>query len=224
MWTVASDAIILFMLLSAYSSPITFPEPHFSWTSSSPTRTNCLPDRFASPLGYSYLGPTLLTYHLRSTMAETKLKGITRIDYEGISTRGWMVRLTRQGKRQQRFFNDREYGSKSKALQAAKRCYSQMVKDSPDIKTTKGRKTDRNTTGRVGVHLVKNVDARWKNAESFAYCASWIDTKGKRRKLSFAWNRYGKRHAWNLACLARELELADRKKVIDRYGPQKLNG
>ena len=99
-----------------------------------------------------------------------------------------------------------------------------MVKDSPDIKTTKGRKTDRNTTGRVGVHLVKNVDARWKNAESFAYCASWIDTKGKRRKLSFAWNRYGKRHAWNLACLARELELADRKKVIDRYGPQKLNG
>jgi hypothetical protein len=129
---------------------------------------------------------------------EPKYKGITRIDYQGISTRGWMVRLTRQGKRQQHFFNDRQ------------------------IQTARGRKTHRNTTGKVGVHLVKNVDPRWKNAESYAYCASWIDTKGKRRKISFAWNRYGKKHAWNLACMARERQISDRQRLIELYGPKKI--
>jgi hypothetical protein len=85
------------------------------------------------------------------------------------------------------------------------------------VQTAKGRKTHRNTTGQVGVHLVKNIDARWKNAESFAFCASWINSKGKRSKISFAWNRYGKKNAWNLACIARERELADRVKVIEIY-------
>ncbi|MFM8214843.1 MAG: transcriptional regulator [Pirellula sp.] len=155
-------------------------------------------------------------------MPASKHKGITRIDYEGLSTRGWMVRLTRQGIRQQHFFNDRQYGGKSKSLQAAKACYSKLVKESPSIQTAKGRKTHRNTTGKVGVHQVKNVDPRWKNAESYAYCASWIDSKGKRCKVSFAWNRYTKKHAWNLACLAREREINDRDKVIELYGPKKI--
>jgi hypothetical protein len=157
-----------------------------------------------------------------TTRKETKHKGITRIDYEGLSTRGWMVRLTRQGKRQQHFFNDRQYGGKTKALHAAKACYSKLVKAAPEIQTAKGRRTHRNTTGKVGVHLVKNVDRRWKNAESYAFCASWIDSKGKRRKVSFAWNRYGKKHAWNLACLAREREINDRDRVIELYGPKKI--
>ncbi len=156
-------------------------------------------------------------------MAETKHKGITRIDYEGSSTRGWMVRLTRQGKRQQKFFNDRTHGGKNKALLAAKNCYSQWVKQAPEIQTAKGRKTHRNTTGQVGVHLVKNVDARWKNAESYAFCASWIDPKGKRTKISFAWNRYGKKQAWTLACIAREREIADRQKILEIFESKKPN-
>ncbi|MFM2219868.1 MAG: hypothetical protein RL240_4186 [Planctomycetota bacterium] len=150
-------------------------------------------------------------------MVEPKIKGITRVDYEGSSTRGWMVRLTRQGKRQQQFFNDRTLGGKTKSLQAAKACYAKWLEQAPDVQTAKGRKTHRNTTGQVGVHLVKNIDARWKNAESFAFCASWINSKGKRSKISFAWNRYGKKNAWNLACIARERELADRVKVIEIY-------
>jgi len=158
----------------------------------------------------------------QAKQGEPKYKGITRIDYQGISTRGWMVRLTRQGKRQQHFFNDRQYGGKAASLRAAKACYSKLVKESPQIQTARGRKTHRNTTGKVGVHLVKNVDPRWKNAESYAYCASWIDTKGKRRKISFAWNRYGKKHAWNLACLARERQISDRQRLIELYGPKKI--
>jgi hypothetical protein len=157
-------------------------------------------------------------------MAEPKHKGITRIDYEGSSTRGWTVRLTRQGKRHQKFFNDRTYGGKNKALLAAKACYQSWVKQAPDIQTAKGRKTNRNTTGKVGVHLVKNVDARWKNAESYAFCASWIDPKGKRTKISFAWNRYGKKQAWILACIAREREINDREKILEILDSQKNDG
>jgi hypothetical protein len=157
-------------------------------------------------------------------MAEPKHKGITRIDYEGSSTRGWTVRLTRQGKRQQKFFNDRTYGGKNKALLAAKACYQNWVKQAPDIQTAKGRKTNRNTTGKVGVHLVKNVDARWKNAESYAFCASWIDPKGKRTKISFAWNRYGKKQAWILACIARDREINDREKILEILDSQKNDG
>lgn len=150
-------------------------------------------------------------------MAAKSLKGISRIEYEGVATRGWMVRLTRQGNRQQQFFNDKAYGGKTKSLQAAKACYEAWLSKAPPIATTKDVKTTRNSTGRVGVHLVRNVDSRWKNAESYGYCASWIDDQGERRKLSFAWNRYGKKHAWNLACLAREQELTDRSKVLAQY-------
>ncbi len=36
----------------------------------------------------------------------------------------------------------------------------------------------------------------------------------KRKKVSFAWNRYGKENAWDLACLAREKLNTDREKVV----------
>ena len=142
------------------------------------------------------------------------IKGITRIEYDGVTTRGWMVRLTRAGERQQEFFNDRTHGGKNKALAAAKQRYEEWVASAPPIQTSKNLKSSRNTSGKVGVHMVRNVDPRWANAESFGYCAMWTDSEGVRRKVSFAWNTYGKRKAWNLACLARDLETTDRDKVI----------
>lgn len=150
-------------------------------------------------------------------MPKKSLKGITRIEYDGVSTRGWMVRLTRQGKRQQMFFNDKAFGGKAKALAAAQSQYDLWIANAPPVATTKGVRTHRNSTGKVGVHIVRNRDDRWKNAESFGYCASWVDQQGRRRKISFAWKRYGKKTAWNLASLARELEIADRAQVQERY-------
>jgi hypothetical protein len=144
------------------------------------------------------------------------IKGITRIEYEGVATKGWMVRLTRGGERQQEFFNDRSYGGKAKALAAAKKRYAEWVDVAPPIQTTKNIKSVRNSSGKVGVHLVRNVDPRWKNAESFAYCAMWTDEKGKRKKVSFAWNTYGKKKSWELACLARDLESTDRDALIEQ--------
>lgn len=152
------------------------------------------------------------------------IKGITRIEYDGVTTRGWMVRLTRGGERQQEFFNDRTHGGKNKALAAAKQRYEEWVAAAPPIQTSKNLKSSRNTSGKVGVHMVRNVDPRWANAESFGYCAMWTDSDGVRRKVSFAWNTYGKRKAWNLACLARDLESTDREAVIAQFGKDSKKG
>lgn len=148
------------------------------------------------------------------------LKGITRIEYEGVTTRGWMVRITRGGNRKQQFFNDKAYGGKAKSLKAAKECYAEWAANAEPIATSRNRKTVRNSSGKVGVHLVRNVDSRWENAESFGYCASWVTEDGTRQKLSFAWKRYGKKAAWDLACIAREKELTDRDKVISLWESQ----
>jgi hypothetical protein len=43
----------------------------------------------------------------------------------------------------------------------------------------------------------------------------WTDENGKRKKVSFAWNTYGKKKAWELACLARDLETTDRESLIE---------
>jgi hypothetical protein len=148
------------------------------------------------------------------------IKGITRIEYEGITTRGWMVRITRGGVRQQKFFNDKAFGGKAKSLKAAKDCYAEWLANAAPIATSRNRKTSRNSSGKVGVHTVRNVDYRWANAESFGYCASWVTEDGVRQKLSFAWKLYGKKAAWNLACIAREKELTDREKVVKLYQAQ----
>ena len=152
------------------------------------------------------------------------IKGITRIEYDGVTTRGWMVRLTRGGERQQEFFNDRTHGGKNKALAAAKARYEAWIAVAPPIQTSKNLKSSRNTSGKVGVHMVRNVDPRWANAESFGYCAMWTDADGVRRKVSFAWNTYGKRKAWNLACLARDLETTDREAVIAQIAKNGKSG
>jgi hypothetical protein len=149
-----------------------------------------------------------------------KNKGITRIEYEGVATRGWMVRITRAGKRKQQFFNDKTHGGKAKALVAAKACYSDWAASAEPIRTSRNLKTARNSSGVVGVHMVRNVDSRWENAESFGYCASWVTQDGVRQKLSFAWKRYGKKAAWGLACIARKEESTNREQVVALYEKQ----
>jgi hypothetical protein len=142
------------------------------------------------------------------------LKGITRIEYEGEPTRGWMVRICRDGVRQQKFYGDKAFGGKNKALALAKECYADWLAKAPPIKSTRDLLTTRNTSGVVGVHLVRNLDSRWENAESFGYCASWITDDGVRQKISFAWKRYGKKKAFELACFAREKQIHERDKVL----------
>lgn len=143
----------------------------------------------------------------------TKLveRGITRYDIEEQGTYGFMMRISRNGEHTNEFFSDKNHKGKKKALEAARKRYQQLKAKLPPPRTTKGIKTARNQSGIVGVHLA--VCESVYGEEYSSYCASWKTKEGKRCKLSFSFKKYGKKKAWQLACVARELESNDRKKV-----------
>ena len=147
----------------------------------------------------------------------TKLveRGITRYDIEDQGTYGFMVRISREGNHINEFFSDKNNGGKRKALESARKRYRQLKRKLPPPQTTKGVRTRRNRSGVVGVHLAKCESVYGEEYSS--YCASWKTTNGKRSKLSFSFKKYGKKKAWELACLSREIESSDRKKIEALY-------
>jgi hypothetical protein len=138
--------------------------------------------------------------------------GITRFDIEERRTHGYMVRMARQGIRHQKFFSDLKYGGKAKALGSARKLYEQWTKELPQRVSAEDRLTDRNRTGRVGVYLAVSRESGGQSYD--AYCASWTDDRGRRHKISFSLQRYGKRKAWQLACLARDERVANRSIIV----------
>ena len=144
--------------------------------------------------------------------------GITRFEIEERKTYGYMVRICRRGEKFNQFFSDSAFGGKRKALKAAQDQYEQWVAELPAPETTKNLKSARNTTGKVGVHIAQ---AETDGTTYFSYCSSWVDTDGKRRKISFSWSKYGKKDAWELACLARDNETTDRKRIEQMYKAKK---
>jgi len=139
--------------------------------------------------------------------------GITRFDID--ERHGYMVRIRRNGNQINEYFSDKKLGGKRKALTAAKERHAQLVEElGPAENATKNLLTNRNTTGKVGVHVAHSYETRWANNEYFAYCASWKETDGARKKINFSWSLYGKKEAFELACLARDKELTDRDAVV----------
>jgi len=146
---------------------------------------------------------------------KTVARGITRFDIKERSTHGYMVRITRQGNKHQKFFADTKCGGKRAALTAAKEQLAQWEQELPESTTARNRLTSRNHSGQVGVYLAVSRDS--SGQDHAAYCGCWTDPAGRRRKVSFSVKKYGKRRAWALACLARELEQVDRDKVQTAY-------
>jgi hypothetical protein len=149
---------------------------------------------------------------------KTVARGITRFDIKERSTHGYMVRITRQGNKHQKFFADTKWGGKRAALTAAKEQLAQWEQELPELTSARDRLTARNQSGQVGVYLAVSRDSQGQEHE--AYCGCWTDAAGQRRKVSFSVKKFGKRRAWALACLARELEQQDRDEVLVAYEQQ----
>lgn len=147
--------------------------------------------------------------------------GITRFDIEERRTHGFMARTARQGKRYQKFFSDMKYGGKKKAIAAAMNQLTLWSKELPVRHSNRDRLTSRNQTGRVGVYLAVSQDTAGQSHQ--AYCASWTDADGRRRKINFSLQRYGRKKAWLLACLAREKMSADRSRLMRLLGKQNVS-
>lgn len=147
---------------------------------------------------------------------KTVSTGITRIELN--QRKGYLVRLSRNGERINKYFSDSVNGGKKKALTLAKKTYQELFNQYGPVEySTKGKMSSRNSTGVVGVHLAYSQDNRYPGCEYYAYCASWVDEDGRRMKASFAFTKYGEDAAFDLAVLARELENNDRDAVVAKY-------
>jgi hypothetical protein len=146
--------------------------------------------------------------------------GITRFDIGG--RHGFMVRICRKGKKYSKYFSDSTYGGKLRAKKAAQACYDAFVmKMGPAVTSLQNRFTSRNTSGVVGIHKAKSFSPRWPNSESWGYCASWTNEDGSRGKINFAWTKYGKNNAMELAKLARKHRSTDREKIVALFERRK---
>lgn len=144
-------------------------------------------------------------------------QGITRFDIENRGTFGYMVRISRMEQKFNRFFSDKEYGGKRKALDEARKHYEELVAQLPPPKSSKNVKSSRNKSGRVGVHLAVNPSEHWEGIEYSSYVASWKTQQGQRQKISFSIQKYGKKDALELATIARENETTDRERILELY-------
>ncbi|GIX35762.1 MAG: hypothetical protein KatS3mg126_1541 [Lysobacteraceae bacterium] len=149
-------------------------------------------------------------------MARSKPAGISRVDRPDNGAVGWLMRIRRGEIFIQEFFSDRAHGGKRAAQKAARQRYLQLAAELPPPRTSEGVLSRRNTSGVVGVRLAREgADASGAPRES--YVASWRED-GCDRTVRFSCARYGKRKAFKLACLARELRTTDRKLLLERLG------
>lgn len=139
--------------------------------------------------------------------------GICRFDLDENNTHGFMVRIMRRGVAHQEFFSDAQYGNKTKAKKAAIARREELKRELPDPASAYNRRTSRNSSGKVGVHLARDVDARTSGQETYHYVASWRADDGRRVNLKFSWRKHGQKRAWQLAVVARENQVRDRDKV-----------
>ena len=127
--------------------------------------------------------------------ATKKHKDIARIDQESKCSHGWYVRVRFQGETKSKFFSDKKYGGREKALALAVEWRNNTEKKIGKIRTDKHLVTVSNSgTGVVGVRL---------NEEYNRYEVSWVNAEGKQGKTSISIRKHGKETAFIKACSIR---------------------
>ena len=133
-----------------------------------------------------------------SVMRETTEHLISRIDHNYFH--GWLVSITRRGKRLEKYFSDRPHGrhdARRKARQFRDRLLATLAPPTK-VKT----RFSLNTSGVIGVTLSRDLTRAGRVAPR--YLATWPTRDGRRAKVSFSIGRYGKAEAFRLAVQARE--------------------
>ena len=140
-----------------------------------------------------------------------KPKGYSRVESD--TQQGWLVRIKRGDLRRSKFISDATHGGKKKSQQVARATYQEWEKELPAPETSQGKLGKRNTSGVVGVHYASDTDSRYTDCVYEYYIASWKTDDGRRAKIRFAFNKWGKKVAFEMACIAREKRTTDVKAI-----------
>lgn len=143
-------------------------------------------------------------------MAKTKTKkktrksipGVSRIDQPEKHNHGFYVRLTRNGKKFAKFFSDKKFKGKNKALIAAKAHYAELAAKNPPMPRKKFAQIERRSskTGIVGVSkIIKEV----KGKSYKFWQATWSPKVGTVQKQAYSIKKFGDAKAKELAIKAR---------------------
>ncbi len=151
-----------------------------------------------------------------------KVKGFSRVDSE--VAHGWLVRIKRGDVKRSRFISDSTHGGKRKSQLAAQKVYEEWAAELPEPDTAEDKLGKRNVSGVVGVHYSHDVDTRYPNCAYEYYIASWKTPEGQRQNVRFAVSKWGKKMAFELACIARQERSNDREKVLKIYNKNKKSG
>lgn len=148
-------------------------------------------------------------------MSRNQNRNITRIDIDLVGkagTHGYEVRFMRRGQKIEKFFGDKAFGGKRKALTAARQHRDQLEIEFPGFsrKEVAQFKSQRNSSGTVGVHLVEEVDKRWPSQPTYLYwVAQWSPAPYVRKTKRFSVNKHGYDEAFRLAVEARRSGLKE---------------
>jgi hypothetical protein len=126
--------------------------------------------------------------------------GISRIDQPDKKNHGFYVRITHDGKTNQKYFPDKASGSKKKALALAKAHRDEIVAKLPKDKrdSIAQRRTKIKQSGVTGVtHVVAKASGGKKSYEYWQ--AAWTESDGKRGTTKFSVSRYGDTEALEMA-------------------------
>ncbi len=151
-------------------------------------------------------------------MPQRTPKGLTRIEIPAKNTFGYMVRLSRGGRRVHEFFADAKHGGKQGAEAAARSGYAKLSAAAPPVDSGhRGVLTRRNTSGKVGVRISVGYGRPGSDAEYYAYEAFWTDKRRRYRTIGFSWNKFGEKTTYDLAAIARDHETTDRSDIYSLY-------
>jgi len=126
-----------------------------------------------------------------------KVNGISRIDSG--STHGWFVRAYRNCRTHSKFFSDRKYGGKNKALALAKICRDELVERlGPRSSRRVFKKANKNNkTGVIGVSKGKRTMPN--GTARLYFVVSWSPQPNVSKYKSFSIDSLGEKRAFDTA-------------------------
>jgi hypothetical protein len=125
--------------------------------------------------------------------------------------------IMRSRTRHQVYFTQKKYGSKEKAILAAKMWVSKLEKELPERSTIKNIKTARNKSGVVGVRLDPGKNRKHGKLHFYPrWIAFWPGLQGG-IPWSIGLNKYSDDDAFVLAYLSRKYESKNRDKVLKEF-------